>query len=120
MDGGKVGRAFSKVMVDWSQGVIAGTANPVVTSWQVPPVESAGGSRSANVPSKPLPAGGIRLEVKGNPNERQNTMPKYVIERESPDAGKSSVVRPVRRSPTLVGRGSGRPKGSRKESNVPQ
>ena len=66
-------------------------ANPVLTSWQVPPVESAGGSRSANVPSKPLPAGGIRLKVKGDLNERQDTMPKYVIERESPDAGKSSV-----------------------------
>ena len=38
--------------------------------------------------------GGTRLEVKGNLNERQDAMPKYVIyviERESPDAGKSSV-----------------------------
>jgi hypothetical protein len=39
------------------------------------------------------------------------------------NAGKElgdGVMRPVRRSPTLVGRGSGRPKGFRKESNVPQ
>jgi predicted Rdx family selenoprotein len=34
---------------------------------------------------------GIRLEVKENLNQRQDTMPKYVIERESPGAGKSSV-----------------------------
>jgi hypothetical protein len=39
MDGGKVGRAFSKVVVDLSQGVIAGIANPVLTGWQAPPVE---------------------------------------------------------------------------------
>jgi hypothetical protein len=35
----KVEHALSKVVVDLSQDVIAGIANPVLTSWQVPPVE---------------------------------------------------------------------------------
>jgi hypothetical protein len=42
-------------------------------------------------PAIPYPAGGIRLEIKGNLNERKDTMPSYVIERESPDVGKSFV-----------------------------